>query len=117
MLSIAKGANMALMFFLELGVLVSVGYWGFTVSPNWAIKLLTGLGGVALFIAAWALFGAGGGANATIPLTGPARVALEILWFGGGALALYAAGRVAPAAVFAALFVLNAVLRIVWKQV
>lgn len=117
MLSIAKGANMALMFFLELGVLVSVGYWGFTVSPNWAIKLLAGLGGVALFIGAWALFGAGGGANATFPLTGLARVALEILWFGGGALALYAAGQVAPAAVFAALFVLNAVLRIVWKQV
>lgn len=117
MLTIAKGANMALMFFLELGVLVSVAYWGFTVSPNWAIKLLAGLGGPALFIGAWALFGAGGGANATFPLTGLARVALEILWFGGGALALYAAGLATPAAVFAALFVLNAVLRIVWKQV
>src|ERR1044072_6774531 len=75
MLSIAKGANLALMFFLELGVLVSVGYWGFTVSPNWAIKLLAGLGGMALFIGAWALFGAGGGANATFPLTRLATVA------------------------------------------
>ncbi|MEU7861814.1 YrdB family protein [Nonomuraea sp. NPDC049141] len=117
MLAIAKGANAALMFFLELGVLASVGYWGFTVSPNWAIKLLAGLGGPALFIAAWALFGAGGGANATFPLTGLARAALEILWFGGGALALYAAGLVTPAAVFAALFIINAVLRIIWKQV
>lgn len=117
MLTIAKGANAALMFFLELGVLASVSYWGFTVSPNWAIKLLAGLGGPALFIAAWALFGAGGGANATFPLTGLARAALEILWFGGGALALYAAGLATPAAVFAALFVVNAVLRIIWKQV
>ncbi|WP_433511009.1 YrdB family protein [Nonomuraea sp. CA-143628] len=117
MLTIAKGANAALMFFLELGVLASVGYWGFTVSPNWAIKLLAGLGGPALFIAVWALFGAGGGANATFPLTGLARAALEILWFGGGALALYAASLATPAAVFAAVFVLNAVLRIVWKQV
>ncbi|HUR06821.1 MAG TPA: YrdB family protein [Nonomuraea sp.] len=117
MLAIAKGANAALMFFLELGVLASVGYWGFTVSPNWGIKLLAGLGGPALFIAAWALFGAGGGANATFPLTGLARAALEILWFGGGALALYAAGLATPAAVFAALFVINAVLRIIWKQV
>ncbi|MEU0567573.1 YrdB family protein [Nonomuraea sp. NPDC005983] len=117
MLAIAKGANAALMFFLELGVLASVAYWGFTVSPNWAVKLLAGLGGPALFIAAWALFGAGGGANATFPLTGLARAALEIVWFGGGALALYAAGAAAPAAVFAAAFVLNAILRIVWKQV
>ncbi|MEV1175051.1 YrdB family protein [Nonomuraea sp. NPDC049784] len=114
---LAKHANAALMFFLELGVLGSVGYWGFTVSDSWAIKLPAGLGGPALFIAVWALFGAGGGANATFPLTGLARAALEILWFGGGAVALYAAGLVTPAAVFFALFVLNAVLRIIWKQV
>jgi hypothetical protein len=117
MLTLAKHANAALMFFLELGVLASVGYWGFTLSPNWGIKLLAGLGGPALFIAAWALFGAGGGANAIYPLTGLARAALEILWFGGGALALYASGLVTPAVVFSALFILNAVLRLVWKQV
>ncbi|MBB6344496.1 YrdB family protein [Nonomuraea muscovyensis] len=117
MLGIAKGANMALMFVLELSVLASAGYWGFTVSPHWAIKLLAGLGAPALFVAAWALFGAGGGANAVFPLTGLARAALEIVWFGGGALALYAAGSAFPAAVLAVAFVVNAVLRIVWKQV
>jgi hypothetical protein len=117
MLALAKHANAALMFFLELGVLVSVAYWGFALSPNWGIKLLAGLGGPALFIAAWALFGAGGGANAVYPLTGLGRAALEILWFGGGGLALYASGLVTSAAVFSALFILNAVLRIVWKQV
>ncbi|MGN9837935.1 YrdB family protein [Nonomuraea sp. H19] len=117
MLDIAKNVNAALMFFLELGVLISVGYWGFTLSPNWAIKLLVGLGGPALFVAAWALFGAGGGTNAVFPLTGLARAALEILWFGGGAVALYASGLVTPAVVFYALFILNAVLRLVWKQV
>lgn len=117
MLAIAKGANLALMFLLELGVLASAGYWGFTLSPHWGVKLLAGIGAPALFIAAWALFGAGGGANAVIPLTGAARAVLEILWFGGGALALYAAGAALPAAAFAALFIVNAVLRIVWKQV
>ncbi|SDG97418.1 YrdB family protein [Nonomuraea jiangxiensis] len=117
MLALAKYANAALMFFLELGVLGSVGYWGFTLDSGWAIKLLAGLGGPALFIAVWALFGAGGGANATFPLTGLARAALEIVWFGGGALALYAAGVVTPAVVFFVLFAMNAVLRIVWKQV
>ncbi|MFC4112986.1 YrdB family protein [Nonomuraea zeae] len=117
MLTIAKGANAALMFFLELGVLASVGYWGFTLAAGWPVKLLAGIGGPALFIAAWALFGAGGGANATFPLTGLARAALEILWFGGGALALYASGLVTWAGVFYGLFVLNAVLRLIWKQV
>ncbi|TDD21327.1 YrdB family protein [Nonomuraea diastatica] len=117
MLNLAKHANMALMFLLELGVLASAGYWGFTLSTGWAIKLLAGLGAPALFIAAWALFGAGGGANATFPLTGPARAALEIVWFGGGAAALYASGLTTSAAFFAALFVVNAVLRIIWKQV
>ncbi|MER7364081.1 YrdB family protein [Nonomuraea wenchangensis] len=117
MLTLAKHANAALMFFLELAVLFAAGYWGFTVSPNWALKLLAGLGTPALFIAAWALFGAGGGANAVYPLTGLARAALEIVWFGGGALAFYAAGAATPAVVLAVLFVVNAVLRLVWKQV
>ncbi|GAA3706150.1 YrdB family protein [Nonomuraea antimicrobica] len=117
MLALAKNSNALLMFLLELGVLVSAGYWGFTVSPHWGLKLLAGLGGPALLVLAWALFGAGGGANATFPLTGPARAVLEILWFGGGALALYASGLVTSAAVFSVLFVVNAVLRIVWNEV
>jgi hypothetical protein len=117
MLAAAKYANMALMFLLELGVLVSAGYWGFTLDRHWALRLVAGIGAPALFVLAWALFGAGGGANAIVPLTGWARVVLEIVWFGGGALALYGAGAALPAGVFAALFVLNAVLRIVWKQV
>lgn len=117
MLDLAKHSNAALMFFLELGVLISVAYWGFNLSPSWGVKLLAGFGGPALFIAAWALFGAGGGTNAVFPLTGLARAALEILWFGGGALALYASGLVTSAAVFYALFILNAVLRLIWKQV
>ncbi|MFI6498371.1 YrdB family protein [Nonomuraea typhae] len=111
-----KNANMGLMFLLELGVLFSVGYWGFTLNAGWIVKVVAGLGAPALFIAAWALFGAGGGANATFPATGIWRVVLEILWFGGGAAALYAAGSTVPAVVFAVVFAVNAVLRIIWKQ-
>ncbi|MFI6326204.1 YrdB family protein [Nonomuraea sp. NPDC050556] len=115
MLAIAKGANLALMFFLELGVLAAAGYWGLSVSDNWAIKLLVALAAIALFIAVWAVFGAA--ANARIPLTGIWRAVLEIGWFGGAAALLYAAGATTQAVVFALVFVLNAVLRIVWKQV
>ncbi|MFI9555337.1 YrdB family protein [Nonomuraea endophytica] len=111
-----KNANMLLMFLLELGVIAAVGYWGFTVSSNWIINTLAGLGAPALFITAWALFGAGGGVNATFPATGIWRGVLEILWFGGGAAALYAAGAATPAAVLAILFAVNAALRLIWKQ-
>ncbi|MEU6999311.1 YrdB family protein [Nonomuraea sp. NPDC046570] len=115
MLSIAKGANLALMFFLELGVLASAAYWGFTLNAGLVLRIVAGLGAPAVFIAVWALFGAANGA--TFPLTGFARAALEIVWFGGGAALLYAAGAATPAAIFAATFIVNAIMRIVWKQV
>ncbi|GII54983.1 hypothetical protein Pth03_33720 [Planotetraspora thailandica] len=115
MLTMAKGVNAALMFFLELGVLFAAGYWGFTVSEHVALRLLAGLGAPALFIAVWAVFGAAN--NPPVPLTGAARVVLEVLWFGGGAAALVASGLVTTGTVFAALYVVNAVLRLVWHQV
>ncbi|MEZ0072158.1 YrdB family protein [Planotetraspora sp. GP83] len=115
MLTVAKGVNLAVMFLLELGVLASVGYWGFTVSPHLALRLLAGLGGPALFIAVWAIFGAAN--DPVVRLTGVARAMLEILWFGGGAVALVASGLVTTGTIFAALYILNAVLRLVWNQV
>ncbi|GAA3445272.1 YrdB family protein [Planomonospora venezuelensis] len=114
MLPLAKSTNLLVMFLLELGVLASVGYWGFTAGQNWPVKLLLGLGGVALFIAVWAVFGAAN--DARVPLTGLARVALELLWFGGGAAALALAGRLTPALAFAAVYVVNAILRLAWNQ-
>jgi len=115
MLTAVKGANLLMMFLLELGVLASVGYWGWTLDANLAVRLLAGIGGMALFIGVWAIFGAANGAR--IPLHGYSRALLEILWFGGGAAALVAAGRTAPAVVFAVLYLINAALRLHWKQV
>ncbi|MEV4376491.1 YrdB family protein [Streptosporangium sp. NPDC049644] len=114
MISLARNANLLVMFLLELGVLASVGYWGFVTGSNWPVKLLLGLGGPALFVAAWAIFGAANGAM--IPLTGLARAVLEVLWFGGGAAALVMAGRVVPGIAFATVFVVNAALRLIWNQ-
>lgn len=111
----AKAANAVLMFFLELGVLFSVGYWGFTVSGSLPLRLLAGLGAPALFIAVWAVFGAAN--NPPVPLTGATRALLEILWFGGGAAALVASGLVTAGTVFAAVYIVNAALRLMWHQV
>ncbi|MFF4987598.1 YrdB family protein [Streptosporangium saharense] len=114
MLSLAKNLNLLVMFLLELGVLGATGFWGFTVGQNWPLRLLLGLGTPALFIAVWAVFGAAN--DARIPLTGLARVVLEVLWFGGGAVALVMAGRLVPGLVFAAVYVVNAALRLMWHQ-
>jgi hypothetical protein len=109
-----KGANAALMFFLELGVYGAAGYWGFTFSSNWWIKLLLGIGGPVLFAVVWGVFGS---PKANFPLRGLARAALEIVWFGGGIAAAAAGGLITTSVVFAALFIVNAILRIVWNQV
>jgi hypothetical protein len=115
MVSGIKWANAGLMFFLELGVLIATGYWGFTLQGSLAVRLLAGIGAPALFIAVWAVFGAAKGAR--IPLTGIARVVLEVLWFGGGALALAASGAVTTGCVFAAVFVVNALLRLIFGDI
>ncbi|HZE38166.1 MAG TPA: DUF2568 domain-containing protein [Stackebrandtia sp.] len=117
MLTAAKNANLLLMFLLELGVLFSVGYWGMRLDAALPVRVVAALAAVAVFIAIWAIFGAGGGENATVPLHGWWRVGLEIVWFGGGAGALALAGRPVAGAVFVAVFIVNAVLRLVWKQV
>jgi hypothetical protein len=113
-LDLAKGANLLLMFLLELGVLFSVGYWGLALDAAPVIRVAAAVGGVALFVAVWAVFGAA--RNARIPLRGTSRAVLEILWFGGGAVGLAAAGAVAAAIALAALFGVNAGLRLAWRQ-
>ncbi|MFE3457026.1 DUF2568 domain-containing protein [Nocardiopsis aegyptia] len=114
MLDLAKGANLLLMFLLELGVLFSVGYWCLTLDASLLVRVGASVVGVALFVAVWAVFGAA--KDARIPLRGPSRAALEVLWFGGGAAALAMAGAVGAALAFAALFALNAALRLAWRQ-
>lgn len=107
------GANDLLMFLLELGVLAAVGYWAFTLAvPLWLRFAIAAIG-IAVFVTVWALFGAA--ADATYPATGIWRAVLEIGWFGGGAGALALSGRTTLALVFAALFILNAALRLYWK--
>lgn len=109
-----KSLNLALMFLLELAVYASVAYWGFTVSDNWAVRVLVAAGAVVLFGAVWSVFGS---PRARVPVhRGPGRLLLELVWFGGGFALLAAAGPVVAAAVLAALFVLNGLLRWRWGQ-
>ncbi|NUS44622.1 MAG: YrdB family protein [Mycobacteriaceae bacterium] len=116
MLGVIKAANAAVMFFLEIGTLAVVCYWGFANGWSWPAKIVAGVGAPVLLAVLWGLFAAGGGENATYPLRGLLRAAFEIAWFGSGAVALYAAVSVGPAVIFAAVYLVNALLRLVWNQ-
>ncbi|MQY09861.1 YrdB family protein [Actinomadura macrotermitis] len=76
-------------FAAELAVYASAVYWGLTRS-TWPRRLGATGGGLALFIAIWGTFCA---PQASHPLPGPAKAALETAWFLCGALAFVAARR------------------------
>jgi Protein of unknown function (DUF2568) len=113
LLSIAKNINLALAFFLELGVLAAWGYWGFSTGPGVLAKIGLGIGIPVIAIIIWALFGA---PTATWHLYGPWRLLLQIIFFGSAVAALYMAGRPGWSLAFALLFVLNTILVYIWKQ-
>ncbi len=112
-LTTVKNANLALMFLLELAVYVAAAIWGATVSQVPAVRLAAGIGAPVALAAIWGVFGS---PRARFPARGAARVALELAWFGAGAAALGAAGHVAAAIVFGALYLTNAALRRLWHQ-
>lgn len=103
-LKIIKGVNLALAFFLELGVLAALAYWGAFAGQGALGKIGLGIGAPALAAVVWALFGA---PRAKWHLYGPWRLILQVVFFGSAALALLSAGQRFPGEVFALLVVLN----------
>ncbi len=113
MAAAARGANLLLMFLLELGVYVAVAFWGLRIGPSWTVKVLAGLGGPLVLAVIWGVLAS---PRARWPVRGLARAGLEVAWFGAGTAALAAAGLVLPAIVFACLYLVNAALRRLWRQ-
>ncbi|WP_194818764.1 YrdB family protein [Nocardia sp. XZ_19_385] len=106
---IVKGANLLLMLLLELGVIAGAAAWGFTLDGSTVLRVVAGVIAPLLFIAMWALFGAAG--DARFRLRGPWRIALELIWFGGGAVAWGAAAGPVLGVLFFALWAINALIR------
>ncbi|MGV9282972.1 YrdB family protein [Streptomyces sp. NPDC003730] len=113
MLSTLKSLNLLVMFLLELAVYAAVVFWGVAVGDRWPVELALGVGAPVVMMSVWALFGS---PRAAHPARGGARVVLEVLWFGVGAAASAAAGRPLWAAVFGAVYLVNAALRRLWRQ-
>ncbi len=108
-----KGANLALAFILELCLLAAFGYWGFTTGDSLLMKIGLGIGVPLLAAVVWGIFMA---PKAVRPLRAPLHQIIECVIFGLAFVALYVAGQPTLAIIFAIVFVINLVLRIVWKQ-
>jgi len=106
-LTIIKNANLALAFFLELGVLAVLAYWGFQTGQGTIARIALGIGAPAVAIVVWALFGS---PQAMWHLDGIFRVLLEVIFFGSAAVGLFVAGQHVLGVAFALVFVLNTVL-------
>ena len=108
-----RDVNLALRFALELGALGALGYWGFTAETTRIGKVGLGLGAPTLAAVAWGIFGS---PNAPVPVSGAARLGLEVAIFGSATAALVDAGHPKVAGVFAVLVVVNRILMYVWGQ-
>ena len=106
-LTIIKYANLALVFFLELGVLAALGYWGFQTGQGTIARIALGIGAPAVAVVVWGLFGS---PQAVWHLDGVSHLLLEVIFFGSAAVALFATGQRVLGVAFALVFVLNTAL-------
>jgi hypothetical protein len=112
-MDILKSINLGVRFLLELCMLVAVGYWGFKTGSGWFLKILLGIGAPLLIAVIWGMFVA---PKATYPLHGFVLLALEMVLFGLGGVALSATENYVLAWGFAVIVVINRILMFVWGQ-
>jgi Protein of unknown function (DUF2568) len=96
-------ANDGLRFLLELAALASLAYWGFAEQDGVGQWLL-GLGAPLAAAVLWGRFVA---PKASHPTVDPVRLALEVLVFGSGVAALFAADEATLGVVFGGLVVVH----------
>lgn len=108
-----KGVNLAVTFILELCLLVAFGYWGFMAGYVPRLKIELAIGMPVVVVIFWGLFMA---PKAVWRLPSPWHEIAEVVIFALGTIALFAAGQTTLAILFAVVFAINFVLRLVWKQ-
>jgi quinol-cytochrome oxidoreductase complex cytochrome b subunit len=108
-----KTANLALRFLLELCALAALAYWGAEVGRGLLLKLVLGIGAPLVAAVVWGTFVA---PKATVPVSTPIRILIEVVIFGLAAGGLVVAGRPALAWALLIVFVINDVLLYAWGQ-
>jgi hypothetical protein len=108
-----KLLNLLVRFLLELCILVILGYWGFKTGGSIITKSLLGVGGPLMFAVVWGTFLA---PKSSMRLHEPWFLILEIVLFGLAAWALHATGKTSLTYAFGAVYILNKILLIIWRQ-
>jgi hypothetical protein len=103
MLEAIKSLNAALALVLELGVLVALGYWGFTTGSSLLVRIGLGIGFPLLAILVWGLWGA---PKSKWRRLGLWFLLLRLVFFSSAVVALFFAGQYAVGVIFALLTVL-----------
>ncbi|GCE24820.1 hypothetical protein KDA_03040 [Dictyobacter alpinus] len=113
MLTLLKNINLAIAFLLELCMIASLGYWGFTTGNGMILKIILGLGAPILAIILWGIFGA---PRSNWQLQGLAYVAFKFIIFSVAIAALFATQQKQLSIVFIIVLVINHILLSIWHQ-
>jgi hypothetical protein len=112
--------NLALRLFLEIAAYVSMAYWGWTQHDG-LLRFVWAIGLPLVWAIFWGTFNVpddpSRSGKAPVRVPGIVRLLLELAFFATGAWALYAAGYIIWAIIFAALVVIHYALsydRIAW---
>lgn len=112
-MEILKVVNLAVIFLLEVCLLVIFGLWGFTTGDSLGLKVLLGIGTPALVAVFWGMFMA---PKARRRFPSPWHQVAQVVIFGIATFALAGAGQQTLAIIFAVVFAITFILRLVWKQ-
>jgi hypothetical protein len=99
--------NLALHFLLELAALAAYVYWGWTQHEG-VLRVLLAIGLPLVVAAVWGIFRVPGEpGDAPVAVSGPVRLLIEALVFGGAIVLLYAANAPSAAMIFAVIVILH----------
>ena len=110
---IAKLANLALSFVLELCMLAALGYWGYKTGEGASLQMPLWIGAPLLAAIVWGILLAPASSRR---LREPFHSLLEWVIFGLAFLGLYATRQAVLAGVFLVVYAVNFILRSFWKQ-
>ncbi|UJF34032.1 YrdB family protein [Paenibacillus hexagrammi] len=113
MYMVIKMSNLGLRFLLELCILASLGYWGFTTSKGILLKIALGLGAPLAAAVLWGMFVA---PKATFAVSDPLRFIIELIIFSSAFAALSFSGHIRLTLAFAIIAIVNRILMALWNQ-
>ena len=100
-------AIISIFFLLEIAMLVSFMYWGFHLDASLFVKILFGVGTPILVAVIWGTFIA---PKASIPVSVPIRILLQIILFSSAAMALYFSEKGTLAIIFGTVVLIEMIL-------